>query len=106
MRRWALALLGALTCPCHLPLYLGLLGSTVIGGALAAYQLWILVGMSLIFTGVIAGLLFGRRKTKAGLEPARRTGDALSEERVRSCCAPVPQTTGVPSAQREGGDNG
>ncbi|MCM8747979.1 hypothetical protein NET02_02335 [Thermomicrobiaceae bacterium CFH 74404] len=60
MKRWALAIIGALTCPCHLPLYLALLGGTAIGGALAAHQLWLFAAMSLIFTGAIAGLLRGR----------------------------------------------
>lgn len=101
MKRWALVALAALTCPCHLPIVLALLGSTAIGGALVAHQLWLFVAMSLIFTGAIAGLLLGRREAKAGLEPARRTGDELSAERAQPCCAPAPLTTSVPSAQRE-----
>lgn len=101
MKRWALAIIGALTCPCHLPLYLALLGSTAIGGALAAHQLWLFAAMSLIFTGAIAGLLLGRRDTGVGVEPAHLTGDELSAERAQPCCAPAPLTTSVPSAQRE-----
>uniref|UniRef100_A0A7C2WC02 Mercury resistance protein n=2 Tax=Thermorudis TaxID=1649508 RepID=A0A7C2WC02_9BACT len=64
MKRWALVVLAALPCPCHLPIVLALLGGTVSGGALVAHQLWLFVAMSLIFTGAIAGLLRG------GLYPA------------------------------------
>lgn len=101
MKRWALALLGALTCPCHLPLYLALLGGTAIGGALAAYQIWLFAAMWLIFTGAIGGLLLSRRDSGAGVEPAHLSGDELSEERAQSCCAPARLTTSMPSAQRE-----
>jgi hypothetical protein len=101
MKRWALGVLAAFTCPCHLPIVLALLGSTAIGGALAAHQLWIFAAMSLIFTGAIAGLLLGRRDSGAGVEPAHLSDDELSEERAQSCCAPAWLTTSMPSAQRE-----
>lgn len=101
MKRWTLGVLAALACPCHLLIVLALLGSTAIGGALAAHQLWLFAAMSLIFTGAIAWLLLGRRDTGVGVEPAHLTGDELSAERAQSCCAPAPLTPSVPSAPRE-----
>ncbi len=101
MKGWALSVLAALTCPCHLPILLALLGSTAIGGALAAHQLWLFAAMSLIFAGAVAGLLLGRREAKAGLEPTRGTGNEPLEERAQSCCAPARLPMSMPPAPRE-----
>lgn len=101
MKGWALGVLAALTCPCHLPIVLALLGSTAFGGALAAHQLWLFAAMSLIFTGAIAGLLLGRGGTGARAGPAHLSGDELSEERAQTCCAPARLPLSRLSAQRE-----
>ncbi|MBX6340926.1 MAG: hypothetical protein IRY97_00585 [Thermomicrobiaceae bacterium] len=67
MKRWLLIVTGVLACPCHLPLYLALLGGTALGGALAASRGWLVAAMAVYFAVALIGavLLTGRRGRQA-----------------------------------------
>jgi hypothetical protein len=48
--------LAAVTCPCHLPILLALMGGTTIGALLAANLLPVVVLLWVVFAGALAGL--------------------------------------------------
>ncbi len=59
MKQKILIATSVLACPCHLPLWLALLGGSTVGGMLAAHQAWVLIGMTAIFV-VALGLALSR----------------------------------------------
>ncbi len=59
MKQKILIATSVLACPCHLPLWLALLGGSAVGGMLAAHQTWVLIGMTVTFV-VALGLALSR----------------------------------------------
>ncbi len=59
MKQKILITTGVLACPCHLPLWLALLGGSAVGGAVAAHQGLALIGMTATFV-VALGLALAR----------------------------------------------
>lgn len=57
LRRWFYLVTAALTCPCHLPIYLLILGGTSVGAALQENLGLAILGITLIFVlALIQGL--------------------------------------------------
>ena len=51
------AWMAILTCPCHVPMLLFLLGGTALGAALAAVRIWLYAGFAIAFAAGIALML-------------------------------------------------
>jgi hypothetical protein len=77
--RWC-TLVAAVTCPCHVPVAIAVLGGTAgVGGVLAAYQGWLMLAFGFVWLAAVV-LLFGWRRTRSGTacpvqSPAQRLPD-------------------------------
>jgi len=49
MKRTFAIIAAVITCPCHYPIWIGLLGGTAVGAVLTPYAVPIIVGASLFF---------------------------------------------------------
>lgn len=47
--RYVIAAIAVVTCPCHLPILLVLLGGTAAGALLSQHLVWVLLGLTLLF---------------------------------------------------------
>ncbi|MCI0371252.1 MAG: mercury resistance protein [candidate division NC10 bacterium] len=66
VRRGLWWLTAAITCPCHLPLVLILLGGTAVGAALTQNLPLVLLGLTVAFIFSLALALKGSRRVKGG----------------------------------------
>ncbi|MBI4642108.1 MAG: hypothetical protein HY731_15580 [Candidatus Tectomicrobia bacterium] len=67
---YALLISGFLTCPCHLPIYLAILGGTTLGGLVMKNLLLVGMGMTLYFliALVLGWTLISAKRAKSGVE--------------------------------------
>ncbi len=88
MKQVFLGITGVLACPCHMPLYLALLGGTAFGGTLAAYSGWMFLVMGIVFGAIVIAFISGR---------------SLTPVRDRSCAVPnmSPEVTHEPTTARK-----
>ncbi|MER3439536.1 MAG: hypothetical protein C4346_19160 [Chloroflexota bacterium] len=71
MKRVLLAVSGFLACPCHLPLWLSVLGGTALGGVLADHRGLMVAAMSAYFVVALAILLWPQHGGKEATPAAR-----------------------------------
>ena len=89
----------ALTCPCHLPILLAILGGTTLAAFMKQHFSLALIGLTGYFLfALIWGLkLIGQRKKAE----ASREGDRLKDLEILGCC-PEPFDGGFRSRPRPG----
>jgi hypothetical protein len=78
--------IAGLTCPCHLPIYLALLGGTAVGGVIRENTGLVTLGL----TGAFGASLLYALRTSRGGETGGRQGRCLPRPGAAYCAAPRP----------------
>jgi len=75
MKKFVLGVIAVAACPCTYPIYLALLGGTALGGALAAYQGWLVAGLTSVFVGAVATLVLRLVRSNSSAGVTSRPGE-------------------------------